>query len=134
VNDIRRDGDPDAGGRPMSTADLADSSGTRPDDRHSDSDVPADDAATAPLLAEDEAGDLRRHWEQIQGGFVDEPRRAVEEADQLVAAAMKRLAEVFATERSQLEGQWDRGDDVSTEDLRVALRRYRSFFERLLSV
>lgn len=133
MNDIRREDDRDASDRPMSTADLADSSATHSDDSRSDSDVQAD-AATAPLLTEDEAGDLRRHWEQIQGGFVDEPRRAVEEADQLVAAAMKRLAEVFASERSQLEGQWDRGDDVSTEDLRIALRRYRSFFERLLSV
>jgi hypothetical protein len=52
----------------------------------------------------------------------------------LVAATMKRLAEVFASERAQLEGQWDRGDNVSTEDLRVALQRYRSFFTRLLTI
>jgi len=58
----------------------------------------------------------------------------VQEADSLVATAMKRLAEQFALERSTLEGQWDRGGDVSTEDLRIALRRYRSFFGRLLSV
>jgi hypothetical protein len=50
-----------------------------------------------------------------------------------VAQVMKRLAEVFAEERSSLERQWDRGDDVSTEDLRIALQRYRSFFQRLLS-
>jgi hypothetical protein len=61
-------------------------------------------------------------------------RRAVEEADGLVASAMKRLAEVFAEERSKLEQQWDRGDNVSTEDLRIALQRYRSFFHQLLSV
>ena len=66
--------------------------------------------------------------------FVDEPRRAVEEADGLVASAMKRLAEVFAEERSKLETQWDRGDQVSTEDLRIALQRYRAFFQRLLSI
>jgi len=65
---------------------------------------------------------------------VDEPRNAVQEADGLVASAMKRLAEVFAQERSKLEQQWDRGDDVSTEDLRLALQRYRSFFHRLLSI
>ena len=70
----------------------------------------------------------------MQTAFVDEPRRAVEQADGLVASAMKRLAEVFAEERSKLEKQWDRGDNVSTEDLRVALQRYRSFFQRLLSV
>jgi hypothetical protein len=67
-------------------------------------------------------------------GFVDEPRQAVEKADALVAGAMKRLAEVFAAERERLEKQWDRGDSVSTEELRLALRRYRAFFGRLLSV
>ena len=65
---------------------------------------------------------------------MDEPRRAVEQADSLVAGAMKRLAEIFADERGKLEGQWDRKESVSTEDLRLALRRYRSFFGRLLSV
>jgi len=87
-----------------------------------------------PLFPESELGRLRDQWKTIQTNFVDEPRRAVEQADGLVASAMKRLAEVFAEERSKLEGQWDRGDSVSTEDLRVALQRYRTFFERLLSV
>lgn len=87
----------------------------------------------APLLAEGEIADLRDRWMEVQAGFVDEPRRAVEDADNLVAQTMKRLAEMFAQERSRLEGQWDRGDKVSTEDLRVALQRYRSFFDRLLS-
>jgi hypothetical protein len=64
---------------------------------------------------------------------VDEPRQAVQEGDELVAGVVQRLAESFATERSSLEQQWDRGDQVSTEDLRVALQRYRSFFERLLA-
>ena len=77
---------------------------------------------------------LRARWKEIQTAFVDEPRKAVEQADGLVASAMKRLAEVFAEERSGLEQQWDRGDSVSTEDLRVALQRYRVFFDRLLSV
>jgi hypothetical protein len=89
---------------------------------------------TEPLLARDETSDFQRRWDAIQASFVDEPRRAVEEADNLVATAMKRLAEVFAGERENLEGQWDRGDQVSTEDLRVALRRYRAFFGRLLAV
>ena len=66
--------------------------------------------------------------------FVDDPRLAVGQADSLVTVAMKRLAEMFATERAKLESQWDRGDNISTEDLRLALRRYRSFFGRLLSV
>ena len=81
-----------------------------------------------------EAQELRTKWEKIQTGFVDEPRKAVQDADALVAAATKRLAEIFAEERAQMERDWDRGDDVSTEDLRIALRRYRSFFDRLLSV
>jgi hypothetical protein len=87
-----------------------------------------------PLFDGGEAEGFRSRWYAIQAGFVDEPRRAVQEADELVAAVMKRLAEVFASERESLEHDWDKGDDVSTEDLRVALRRYRSFFDRLLSV
>lgn len=90
--------------------------------------------AHAPLLSSDLVDDLHARWSDIQAGFVDEPRQAVERADGLVAEAIKRLAESFADERSKLERQWDRGDDVSTEDLRQALQRYRSFFSRLLSV
>jgi hypothetical protein len=86
------------------------------------------------LFSPDETNSLRGQWDSIQVGFVDEPRQAVEKADALVAGAMKRLAEVFATERERLEKQWDRGDSVSTEELRLALRRYRAFFGRLLSV
>jgi len=87
-----------------------------------------------PLFSAEETAGLRLKWDAIQVGFVDEPRRSVQEADSLVAATMKRLAEQFAAERSNLEGQWDRGSDISTEDLRIALRRYRSFFGRLLSI
>jgi hypothetical protein len=86
------------------------------------------------LFSPDETSTLRGQWDSIQVGFVDEPRQAVEKADALVAGAMKRLAEVFAAERERLEKQWDRGDSVSTEELRLALRRYRAFFGRLLSV
>ena len=89
---------------------------------------------STPLFPGTELETLRTRWKQIQTAFVDEPQRAVEQADGLVASAMKRLAEVFAEERSRLEKQWDRGDSVSTEDLRVALQRYRSFFDRLLAV
>ena len=89
---------------------------------------------STPLFPNNELENLRNRWKEIQTAFVDEPRRAVEQADGLVASAMKRLAEVFAAERSKLEKQWDRGDTVSTEDLRVALQRYRTFFHRLLSV
>ena len=87
-----------------------------------------------PLFPNNELENLCTRWTEIQTAFVDQPRQAVEEADGLVASAMKRLAEVFADERSELEKQWDRGDYVSTEDLRVAFQRYRAFFDRLLSV
>jgi hypothetical protein len=91
-------------------------------------------AQPTPLLVVDETHTFRSRWDSIQTGFVDEPRRSVEQADSLVAEVMKRLAETFAEERSKLEGQWSRGDNVSTEDLRLALQRYRSFFDRLLSM
>ena len=87
-----------------------------------------------PLFSESEMGDFRSQWSKIQTGFVDEPRRTVEDADKLVAAVMRRLAEGFANERSGLEKQWESGDNVSTEDLRLALQRYRSFFDRLLKL
>jgi hypothetical protein len=83
------------------------------------------------------AGDMdnfRARWRDIQGDFVDEPRKAVEQADELVDQVIQRLADVFASERNKLEKEWGQGKDVSTEDLRQALRRYRSFFDRLLSV
>jgi hypothetical protein len=96
--------------------------------------APAMAQETGPLFSGSEANDLRGKWDAIQGGFVDDPRRAVEQADTLVAGTMKRLAEIFAEERNKLESQWDKGEEVSTEDLRLALRRYRSFFSRLLSV
>ena len=86
------------------------------------------------MFAPEEADGFRTRWDAVQTGFVDEPRRAVVEADALVAQVIKRLSEVFADERSRLEGQWGHGDQASTEDLRQALTKYRSFFERLLSL
>ncbi len=94
----------------------------------------ADNGGTTALFPENQSRDFHKRWTDIQTGFVDEPRRAVERADELVAEVIKRLAESFAQERSRLEGQWGRGDNVSTEDLRVALQRYRSFFDRLLKI
>jgi hypothetical protein len=89
---------------------------------------------SAPLFSDEETQQLRGKWDAIQTAFVDEPRRAVENADELVASAMKRLAEIFARERETLEQQWDRGEQISTEDLRLAFQRYRSFFARILRV
>ena len=86
------------------------------------------------LMANENEEEFRSRWTTIQTGFVDEPSRAVKEADGLVAEVMTRLAEVFARERSKLEEQWARKEEVSTEDLRLLLQRYRSFFDRLLGV
>lgn len=102
--------------------------------------VPQTTAAESPagqnenaLFDQDELRDLRTRWDQVQTSFVDEPRHAVEQADTLVATIVKRIAEQFAEEREKLEQQWHRGNDASTEDLRLGLKRYRAFFDRLLS-
>jgi hypothetical protein len=88
---------------------------------------------TEPLLPDNQTEGFTLRWQELQTEFVDRPRESVEQADALVADLMRRLAAGFADERERLEAQWDRGDDVSTEELRVALTRYRSFFDRLLS-
>jgi hypothetical protein len=92
-----------------------------------------DAGVAVPLFSDSDVGDLRSKWSNVQAEFVDEPRRAVEEADQLVATVMQRLAEGFARERGSLEKQWESGETASTEDLRMALQRYRAFFNRLLN-
>lgn len=86
------------------------------------------------LFIANEANELRTRWDGIQVGFVDEPRKAVQQADALVSTTIKRLAEIFTDERQKLEHQWDRSENVSTESLRLALQRYRSFFARLLAI
>ena len=85
-----------------------------------------------PLLEDEELDGFRGRWDAVQVGFVDEPRGSVQQADALVAELMQRLAKTFSDERTSLESQWEQGADVSTEDLRVAMQRYRSFFDRLL--
>lgn len=122
---------------PISTADFV-ATGERMEERREAMEMdrspqPNDDGA-GPLLPPDFVQELRGRWDRAQTGFVDEPRKAVQEADELVASAMKRIAESFAEARNNLERQWDRGDEVSTEDLRIALRKYRAFFQRLLAV
>jgi hypothetical protein len=92
---------------------------------------PADKSAapahkSVALLAEAEAQRLRSRWTEVQTGFVDEPHQTVQQADELVAEIIKKLAETFAAERAQLDRQWSGGGDVSTEDLRLALQRYRA--------
>jgi hypothetical protein len=93
-----------------------------------------EDIADGPLFRGEELQGFRSRWDQVQASFVDEPRLAVEQADGLVASMVKRLAEEFSTARADLERQWDTGGDVSTEELRQVLRRYRSFFNRLLPI
>ncbi|HEX6399975.1 MAG TPA: hypothetical protein VF108_05835 [Actinomycetota bacterium] len=88
---------------------------------------------TTGLLQEQDGDAFRARWDEIQVRFVDEPRESVEHADQLVAELMERLTTTFDEERRSLESRWDSGDDVSTEDLRIVLQRYRSFFGRLLA-
>lgn len=87
-----------------------------------------------PLFDLSRANELRDRWHALQARFVDDPRKTVHDADSLVAELLQELARNFSEARTNLEGQWDRGDDVSTEDLRLTLQRYRSFFERLLAV
>ncbi len=127
--------------RKISTRDIA-AAMDRPEQPAAERPVPARPDAPgsvaedtpAPLFGDEELGGYRTRWSGIQTGFVDEPRRAVEEADTLVAEVIKRLAEVFADERKQLETHWEHAEQISTEDLRLAMRRYRSFFERLLAI
>jgi hypothetical protein len=94
---------------------------------------PAEPEETRSLIPIRQVEELRERWTTIQSHFVDEPREAVEEADKLVLSAMKQIEEVFAAERANLEKQWSRGEQASTEDLRVCLQNYRRFFDRLLS-
>ena len=85
-----------------------------------------------PLFDADREKELRERWHGLQARFVDEPRDTVSQADSLVAELLRDLAQSFDSARSSLEQQWSSGGDVSTEDLRLTLQRYRSFFERLL--
>jgi hypothetical protein len=117
------------------TADLAGGT-TRAEDEPVARDIGAETTGAdrlEPLLDAGEAGDFRGRWESIQTSFVDEPREAVQRADALVAELMQRLAQTFARERETLEQQWAGGGEAGTEELRIALQRYRSFFQRLLA-
>jgi hypothetical protein len=128
---LRRDGHDEAdSSRASQPATEPSPASDRPDKSGSS----ASRAGSLELLDRGDRESFQDRWDTIQTGFVDEPRRSVEQADALVAEAMKRLAEIFAQERQSLESQWGEGTSVSTEELRVALQRYRSFFQRLLTV
>ncbi|MET9887993.1 hypothetical protein ABZZ20_33660 [Streptomyces sp. NPDC006430] len=111
-------------GPPQGAASATDGSPTSPD---------ATAAEEQPLMPESEAADFRDQWSRIQGDFVDDPKESVRAADALVAAVMQHLASTFASHKEELEKQWSGGGEAATEDLRLALQRYRSFFNRLLS-
>jgi hypothetical protein len=96
--------------------------------------TPKQDEELAALFPTEAANDFRTRWDAVQIGFVDDPARAVREADELVAQVMKSLADSFASERTRFEGEFKQDGNASTETMRVALRRYRSFFQRLLSL
>ncbi|MCY0929424.1 hypothetical protein OTB20_25140 [Streptomyces sp. H27-H1] len=112
---------------------ITDEAGGEPDAVPGERDEATQEPETAPLLGAQEAEGLRTRWQQIQQGFVDDPKQSVLAADGLVAEVMQLLATTFADHKQGLEGQWHRGEEVATEDLRLALRQYRSFFDRLLS-
>ena len=138
--------------RPLRTSDLAAAGAppTEPDERPEQTELSPSPAVkpTPPesvpqaraaeqleaLFAPDAAARYRARWAEVQGGFVDDPRRAVADGDELVAAVMQSLAETFALERQRLENELSSTGQAPTEALRVGLRRYRSFFERLLSL
>jgi hypothetical protein len=127
----------------LTTADLAPAAEPgRPSDVAADQRLPevvnsaprASEEQLAPLFSPEGAGDFQKRWDAVQIAFVDDPRQAVQRADELVAQVMKNLAETFSNERAKLEGQLTAKEGTSTENLRVALQRYRSFFQRLLSL
>ncbi|MFF0049081.1 hypothetical protein [Streptomyces sp. NPDC005498] len=94
---------------------------------------PEEGQENEPLLGPEEAEAFKSKWQAVQTAFVDDPREAVRTADALVAEVMQTLARSFASRKEGLESQWGRGEEVLTEDLRIALQRYRSFFNRLLT-
>jgi hypothetical protein len=112
---------------------VADRDEDRQITRDTDAGAETGEDRLAPLFDDADTTRFRDRWQELQIAFVDEPREAVAKADELVAELMQQLAKRFNQERSALEGQWSRGEDVSTEDLRISLQRYRSFFERLLA-
>jgi len=133
--------------RPLSTADLAAASQPRPETDElagqqgrstgayaAERAAQASNEALAPLFTPDNAQHFRTRWDAVQTSFVDDPAAAVRQGDELVAQVMKSLAESFSSERARLEDQLTQSSAVSTEDLRLAFRRYRSFFERLLAL
>jgi len=104
---------------------------TEPTNGHSG---PTTSSEGVRIVTSDQRDDLQERWERIQAHFIDEPKGSVKEANELVSDVTKRIVESFQSRRDDLEQTWKKGDDVSTETLRVTLKRYRAFFDRLLTV
>ncbi|MGW1998118.1 hypothetical protein [Embleya sp. NPDC001921] len=127
------EGRDDVGAGATEPGGTGDQSGDRSETAAAERDASPHDPSTAPLLGPQEAENLRSRWQDVQQGFVDDPRNSVDAADRLVDEVMRLLAATFAGHKKGLEAQWLRGEEPDTEDLRIALRQYRSFFDRLLN-
>ena len=112
----------------------AQSTSTAPHPTDGPTEPPRESSSRESLFAGGDLSGLRSRWDDVQASFVDDPKECVQKADGLVADVVQRLTTEFSDARSRLEAQWARGEEASTEDLRQALKRYREFFERLLSV
>jgi hypothetical protein len=135
TNPTTEDGDIGSADRKTINTEMIAATGkTEPELRKTSESHSTNEPELSPLFSDEIERELRTQWHVIQTGFVDEPRRSVEQADELVAKLMQQLAQSFSDQRKNLESQWDQAEKISTEDLRLALRRYRSFFERLLSI
>lgn len=132
VSDSHDSNSQDSNGSRLSTADIANSQRSSAKEGMVQAETPGS-AGNMTLIQEQDAGDFRARWTSIQTKFIDEPRKTVSDADQLVADVIQSLARRFAEEHQTLESQWQSGSEVSTEDLRQSMQRYRAFFERLLA-
>jgi hypothetical protein len=127
--------------RPMSTASIAyggdgketDGAETEGESRSVTQPSGTNMGDMTPLVSEQDSASYQERWQTIQTRFVDTPQESVKEADALVAEVVQKVAQKFAEERNHLEGEWSKGSEVSTEDLRQAMQHYRSFFHRLLA-
>jgi hypothetical protein len=119
--------------RPRPEDTRRDTTADSPDMRSEAEVIPFDVRRTTTGGTERQLEELRTRWTGIQAGFVDEPRKAVQEADDLVSSAIQQISEAFRSQRAQLEKQWNAGGDVSTEDLRQSFQHYRNFFDRLIT-
>jgi hypothetical protein len=118
----------------VNTTDTPEEIEHRADERSVRNEDPVMEEGLAPLFEHEETEEFRSHWLDVQSRFVDDPREAVKKADELVEEVINSITNSFSQKRTSLENHWSSGDNVSTEDLRLAIQRYRSFFNRLLSL